>query len=495
MGFKTDSSFLQFLTMGALGTKQVMRELAVLGFQPIELERYSTSNKLWATKIKRLRLADLICVRTGLRAEVRAKSSLEIRMSHAPNNPDRYWDAGLRDEDVVALVRCSSSEGDSGELDVCAANYFTVGDLRQAADPKQLSALKAASEGSEQHLTWPSIVSSRPGIVVEIQDDRLIVEWRDDGRQTRRYTYVLRGKNAYVKRGDRFSAESSFLAGSPAKLIDFSTYLTKSYDPVVGLREGNVGDRYAATKTIPHRPDVHQTARPIIEELVRGESDARVRLEAARAASALGMSAGDEHIGETIWDGHDAAMRMEATFILTELGKLDKYAYAVRELTRIATNRDRFAGDEIRQAAVWGLGRAGLGAYHVLAQFLSDVDDNVVLHAIGAYGSDAPTEVIASLVNLLRNGNEREAAASSEALRIIDSEVAIRELAGALGPHARRAWVLATLGRMSARKIGAILAGSPVLNELEPLLLTGQTGIWTTRPDVLDSIRFLQRQS
>ena len=96
-----------FLTMGAIGVRRVAAELRERSFQPIELERYCMSNKIWTTKVKRLRLPDLLCVRTGLRAEVRAKSDLKIRMSDAPQNPDRVWDAGLRDEDVGALIACS----------------------------------------------------------------------------------------------------------------------------------------------------------------------------------------------------------------------------------------------------------------------------------------------------------------------------------------------------------------------------------------------------
>ena len=94
MGFKVNSSFLRFLTMGALGVHSVLSELKDRGFEPIELERYCTSNNIWATKVKRLRLPDLLCVKTGMRVEVRAKSDLMIRMSDAPNNPERAWDAG-----------------------------------------------------------------------------------------------------------------------------------------------------------------------------------------------------------------------------------------------------------------------------------------------------------------------------------------------------------------------------------------------------------------
>src|SRR5690348_15832776 len=110
MGLKTDTSFLRFLSMGAIGVRQTIAQLEQLGFRPIELERYCGSNKIWQTKVKRLRLPDLLCVRTGLRTEVRAKSDLKIRMSDAPSNPDRTWDAGLRDEDLVAFIAIVEDE-------------------------------------------------------------------------------------------------------------------------------------------------------------------------------------------------------------------------------------------------------------------------------------------------------------------------------------------------------------------------------------------------
>ena len=66
MGFKADTSFLRFLSMGAVGARQTMAQMRKAGFEPIELERYCTSNKIWSTKVKRLRLPDILCVRTGL---------------------------------------------------------------------------------------------------------------------------------------------------------------------------------------------------------------------------------------------------------------------------------------------------------------------------------------------------------------------------------------------------------------------------------------------
>lgn len=78
MAFKEDWSFLDKITMGAVGTESVITQLNAYGHQVIELERYCTSNKIWATKIKRLRIPDLLCLRCGKRIESRAKSKLGI---------------------------------------------------------------------------------------------------------------------------------------------------------------------------------------------------------------------------------------------------------------------------------------------------------------------------------------------------------------------------------------------------------------------------------
>ena len=94
MNFKADWSFLEKISMGAVASQEVIRQLNSCGHQIIELERYSTSNKIWSTKIKRLRLPDLICLKCGRRIESRAKSNLDVRMSDNENNPDRRWDAG-----------------------------------------------------------------------------------------------------------------------------------------------------------------------------------------------------------------------------------------------------------------------------------------------------------------------------------------------------------------------------------------------------------------
>ena len=95
MGFKEDADFARFVSMGAVGTAAVADDLREQhGHRPIELERYAMANKVWQTKVKRLRLPDLVCTRCGLRVESRAKSKLGLVLSHSDAR-DRSWDDAL----------------------------------------------------------------------------------------------------------------------------------------------------------------------------------------------------------------------------------------------------------------------------------------------------------------------------------------------------------------------------------------------------------------
>lgn len=493
MGFKADTSFLRFLTMGARGSLSVIDELRNAGFSPIELERYSTTNKIWSTKIKRLRLPDLLCVQTGLRVEVRAKASLEIRMSHAPNNPDRHWDAGLRAEDVIALVPCKEVDGMPQAAG--AASYFGVDALRASVDDKQLSGMKAASEGSEQYLTWPSVVSNRPGRVITCDAERLAVEWAGDGAPARRYTYKLGGKRSYVREGQSFEAGTMILAGTPPCFASLTTYLAHRYDPLQSLQSPNVIDRYSAAKALAFRPDLVNSARPALEALVGREEDARLALEIAGTAAALETRAGLDYIHDVLWNGADAAMRMEAAFIATEIGTRTGQGWVTTLLSDIAGNRARFEGDEVRQAAAWGLGSAGVRRYDLLLHLIADDEEDVALHAIAAFGPDTPQEVVIALVGLLGDADARKAAAASEALRIIGGDITMRQLIQAARTQSNgRAWTLATLGRLPAELVRQSLAGDPLLTEVEPLLLVS-SGSWLAPEEVADSLRFLLKQA
>ena len=489
MGFKADTSFLRFLTMGTVGAARPCASLTAAGFLPIELERYCGSNKIWATKVKRLRLPDVLCVNTGLRVEVRAKSDLKIRMSDAPNNPERRWDAGLRDDDLAAFIACFETE--TGYQPAEGAVLFTVKALRDAVELSTLGPPKSASEGAERDRTWPAVIPTRDGIVEASDSNRLTVMMQGDDRPPRRQPYNLRGKRVYVSPGGRFKAEASILAGVPESTADLAAYLVRRYDPLHDLQSTNDVDRYAAAKALPYREDLRRQAVSALEELLGRETEERVALEAAGAAATLGSLLGQEQINRVLWGQGRGDLRMEAVLILTELGS----TFAREELRGIAANRE-LAGDEIRQAAVWGLGKAGLKAYDDLVPFIADEDENVALHAIAAFGEDTPKATIEKLVQALQTGEARLAPAASEALRIIDNNDVLKTLVETAQTGGRvHGWVLVTLGRLSPVLVEQRLAGTPLLERIAPMLLIAQGANWLSTETALADITFLRKQN
>lgn len=492
MGFKADTSFLRFLSMGAVGVHRTMDRLRDRGFEPIELERYCGSNKIWSTKVKRLRVPDLLCVKTGMRAEVRAKTDLKIRMSDAPANPERVWDAGMRDDDIVALIACLDAE--DGPEPAQDAVYFTVHALRASVDRSRLGPPKSASEGAERDRTWPATVPTRDGVVVEVTDERLVVQMNADcARPTRRQTYRLRGKSVYVSPGDTFESHASILAGEPPVLADLAAYLPRRYAPVEELQSETDVDRYAAVKALRFRDDRRNQVLPALEDLIRRETEERVALEAAGTAAALDSEFGREQVMRFLWDNHERPeLRMEAVFILTELGHS---AFTREQLGRIVAE-SRFEGDELRQAAVWALGKAGIKSYEDVLPFIDDADEDVALHAIGAFGADTPPSVIEHLVQDLVAGNMRRAPAASEALRIIASEEVLQTLLGvANSQQPVPEWVIATLGRMRPDRVRAVLQESPLLEQIAPMLLTAQSAHWLASEKISTDIAFLLKQN
>lgn len=437
MGFKADTSFLRFLTMGAVGVRATISHLRREGFEAIELERHCASNKIWATKVKRLRLPDILCARTGLRVEVRAKSELRVRMSDAPSNPERRWDVGQRDDDVVAFVACA---GGAAPKAACGPPvFFLVGDLRATVDSTKLGPPKSASEGAERDREWKCIVPSQDGEVIHVTKDRVVVQMAGGRRQT----YRLADKAPYVGTGDRFLGGASIIAGVAPRLAPLAAAKRITWDPLASLGAPDAVDRYAAAKAMPHRQHGAKGRKALLAA-IKIETDDRVALEMAASAARIGADAGVEHIVAVVTNHARGDLRMEAVLILSELGT----AIAAQELKRIAVAPE-LVGNELRQAATWGLGKAGCRAYAELLDLLGDQDDAVALHAIAAFGTDTPAEVIASLVEMLRGENPRARAAASEALRLVGGDLVLRALIDAARVHgARRAWILATLGRL-----------------------------------------------
>ena len=492
MGFKADSSFLRFLTMGARGVHQTMIQLEEMGFNPIELERYCGSNKIWATKVKRLRLPDLLCVKTGLRVEVRAKSDLAIKMSDAPGNPDRTWDAGLQDENLAAFITCFDIEDGPAIAD--QAIFVRVGDMRESVHMSKLGAPKSASEGAERDREWPTTVPKRDGEVIKITNDKIVTRLFATVQQgERKQTYQLKCKTPYLSVGERFEAGTCFLSGAPKCLVNLSEYLSQSFNPFEAILSHIDVDRYSAVKSFPYRDDNRHSVVTALEEVMREEKEPRVRLEAAGAGTFFGSYQAQKTITEFIWgDNTQHELRMEAVLILIErpIG-----GFSIDILREIAYH-DQFKGNELRQVAIWGLGKAGLKSYKDVLPFIADEEDNVALHAIAAFDEFTPVKVIDQLVHHLLSGDQKYAPAASEVLRIIDSDIAISQLINAYDQNENgRSWIIATLGRMTANKVTRHIGNHEVMKYLEPMFLCSNTAHWLSSEQMTTDISFLLKQS
>jgi hypothetical protein len=219
-------------------------------------------------------------------------------------------------------------------------------------------------------------------------------------------------------------------------------------------------------------------------------------LEAAGTAAALDSELGRERISQFVWHHDDRPdlpeLRMEAIFILTELGPS---TFTREELNRIARD-PAFEGQEARQAAVWGLGKAGLKSYEDLLAFIDHADENTALHAIAGFGADTPPVVIDRLVNDLIAGDPRRAPAASEVLRIIGNEAVLHAVIAAA--HARQVvpeWILATLGRLPPEQVRQHLRDSPLLERVSPMLLIAPGANWLTSDIATADIAFLLKQN
>jgi len=106
MALKRDSDFAAYISIGAIGSAAVAEHLRHKhGHTPIELERYSMANKIWRTRVKRLRVPDLVCTACGRRIESRAKQAqLGIILSDSTQS-GRGWDhGGMREQDLYVFV-------------------------------------------------------------------------------------------------------------------------------------------------------------------------------------------------------------------------------------------------------------------------------------------------------------------------------------------------------------------------------------------------------
>lgn len=486
MAFKQDEDFLRFITMGAAGSAAVSEHLREEhGHRPIELERYAMANKIWATKIKRLRLADIVCLNCGRRVEARAKSDLKVRMSHS-NTEGREWDAGLRDDDLCAFVPWADG-GVAGPPE-----YFAVGDMRDAFDYARFGPPKAASEGAERDLTWPARVATRDGIVerVDLHTARVTVRPIEGRRQT---VYLPDGVPAfiYVSEGDEVRSGATFVMGCldlPARVICPG----ETWDIEADLYDPDPSTRYAAVKAVGARGDAELEGE-LLDVAGDEEEDDRIRLEACASLSRLDPQRWTRYVvtnarQRTSGDRHAMAMGMEAIFILSEL----RSAEAADALGELAA--DRALDSEARCAAVWGLGVAGVDDAERVLPFIADEDDDVALHALAGIG-ELPPELVERAAEML-GGTDAEAASAAALLAKQGADGVQALLQVAAGDGRSGVWATAGLGDLPEDSVRSVVDGtlSPELERaLAPMWAARQS--WLRRQEMDTPLGFLERQT
>jgi len=351
--FKTDESFLEKLAIGAIGARAVFEALKRQGHRPIELERGSMSYKIWKQiKIKRLRVPDLLCLNCGTRFEARAKTQLEISMSHSLSDPERGWDKGLADRDVVALALCSKSGERPIDWQASELIQFTsASELRKAFDEKRvvLTKPKGAQEGFELRVTWPSVVASSDGVVSALSDSRIQFKRNTDSR-----TISLGLKRGAISLSPLVQVGEQVRAGQIiASVVPVSTTLpcagtsTESLF-VQMLGSPSVADRYTAAKALSHiqSPGASQA---LLARVSDDREHIYVRLEAAAGLARAGQADGMDFIRRTLSDQY-LEHRLEAVIILGEIRSPE----SAQTLTAVLLDTNQHA--EIRAGAAWALG-------------------------------------------------------------------------------------------------------------------------------------------
>ncbi|MBI5000122.1 MAG: HEAT repeat domain-containing protein [Euryarchaeota archaeon] len=377
--FKSDESFLEKISMGAIGTRFVYSNLASNGHQPIELERGSRNFKIWKSiKIKRVRVPDILCVKCGTRVESRAKTKMEISMSHSTADPNRGWDFGLEDTDYVAIIRCV--KGSFTPTDWHAQSpiqYIQLANLRKAYRQHKIlqERPKGAEEGFETRIIWPTTIASSNGVVHSLTSDRIRFKRKSDDRTISVGLEKKKIKvNPLVKIGEEV-VEGQILASVVHVEKCFKCAGDKDIESYIRLlTSSSISDRYAAIKAISNL-DVKKVVDVLKKRMVDSKEHVYVRLEAAAALARIEDTDGIQYLTSMIKDEY-LENRLETVIILGEINT----ATSMKLLTN--TLADETQNPEIRAASAWSIGELGHPeAIKVLIGAFNAVDNIVKIEA------------------------------------------------------------------------------------------------------------------
>lgn len=380
--FKSDVSFLEKISMGAVGTHRVFEDLRSQGHNPLELERGSMSFKIWKNiKIKRIRVPDILCVACGRRVESRAKTTLEISMSHSLSDPERGWDYGLNDSDFVALVICKrvSDRPIDWRADELV-QYISVHDLRSAQRNNLIVLVKpkGAEEGFEARISWPAAIAKSAGVIESITNDRIQYRRQTDDRMiTLSLSKQGLNLNPLIREGDAISENQVLAAVLPVvKQFPCSRKIGQDYY-IAQLSSSSLSERYTAAKALSTFPS-RDVSKALIDKVNESNEHIYVRLEAAASLARHNEEQGWSFVKQCLTDDY-LQNRLEAVIVLGEIPD----DTSCQLLCSVLMHNQQHP--EIRAGAAWALGELHNSlALDALVDSFSAVDEGVRIEAARA---------------------------------------------------------------------------------------------------------------
>lgn len=354
--FKTDESFLEKISIGAIGTKKTFDELLKSGHNPIELERGSMSYKIWKSiKIKRIRVPDLLCIKCGKRIESRAKTNLEITMSHSISDPERGWDAGLMDNDYIALVGCE--KGGLEPIDwqpIGPVQYIKVEDLKNSFNNRDVFFIepKGSQEGFESRIIWPSSIVKASGKISEVNDNQIKYKRNSDNRTitlslTKKKDSNSQKLNPLFSVGDSVEVNQIISSVVPVSFhFDCEEIGIEHF--IDNINSKNLSDRYAAAKALSFSKP--QDSLKYLKSRIEDENEhIYVRLEAAASICKMNILDGYKFLTQSLSSDYLEHV-LETVIVLSEINTDDSNELLISVLENPELH------PELRAGAAWGLG-------------------------------------------------------------------------------------------------------------------------------------------
>jgi hypothetical protein len=406
------------------------------------------SFKIWKKiKIKRVRVPDILCVRCGLRVESRAKTDLQITMSHSISDPVRGWDFGLTDSDFIAFVKCF--KGGERPIDWKAdelVQYVKAEEMRKALAKNKVISIKpkGATEGFEARLTWPSAVAKADGHVTSLDRNGLKYRRKNDDRTIR--LSLKKGElilTPLVKVGDTVRRNQILASVVQASdKIPCSGNLTQSHY-IKLMKSASLSDRYGAAKALSFFKS-NETISALKDKMRDEKEHIYIRLESASSLLKMGNKESVPFFEKLLCDQY-LENRLECVIVLGEIAQSESSDLLIKTLL------DAKQHAEIRAGAAWSLGeQKDKKALNALVTAFDAVDKDIRAEAARAMAK--LNELFAQeTVKLMPASNDSQRAGISWSLSK-SGNFTVHDLLTVMSNDDARKWIAWIIGTQKEQK-------------------------------------------